>query len=116
MVARVLAVQSLLWGSLLPVDILALTTNILDYSTKFSSKKLLVNAQSAGDGHLHSTMIMTNSFIMATGIFAVMFGATTVLSVQILDRATKDQCLNHAWPAARHEVHMAWCHQNGYKS
>jgi hypothetical protein len=34
--------------------------------------------------------------------------------VQALDKATAQQCATHDWPVTAHQVHMAWCADNGY--
>jgi hypothetical protein len=54
----------------------------------------------------------------AVGITAAIYGSITFIALQLvvpaLDRATAVQCKNHAWPADAHQVHMAWCADNGY--
>ena len=35
-------------------------------------------------------------------------------AVPALERAVAVQCLNHAWPATAHQVHMDWCAANNY--
>jgi hypothetical protein len=54
----------------------------------------------------------------AVAITAAIYGSITFITLQlvvpVLDRATAVQCKNHAWPANAHQVHMAWCADNGY--
>jgi hypothetical protein len=33
-----------------------------------------------------------------------------------LDQATAKQCITHAWPAEKHDIHVQWCEHNGYKT
>jgi len=40
--------------------------------------------------------------------------ASAVYVLPNLERATAKQCLEHDWPADKHQAHMAWCAANGY--
>jgi ABC-type glucose/galactose transport system permease subunit len=63
------------------------------------------------------TQTMTRSLI-ASYIFiaGVIITVGTQLSVQKLEAATATQCMQHDWPVKAHQVHMAWCAANNYKT
>jgi hypothetical protein len=48
--------------------------------------------------------------------FALLIGIGTQVTVHKLDEATAQQCATHDWPKAAHNVHMAWCAANNYKT
>jgi hypothetical protein len=54
--------------------------------------------------------LIATYFIVVGGIMTV--GIQT--AVPALERAVAVQCLNHAWPATAHQVHMDWCAANNY--
>ncbi len=58
------------------------------------------------------TNYRTFSFIVS-GVVATMTIACH-FGVQVLDKATAQQCKAHAWPQAAHQIHMDWCADNGY--
>ena len=68
-----------------------------------------------GATHYLKSMKIT---LQTIGITAAIYGTVTFVALQLavpaLDRATAVQCLNHAWPADAHQVHMAWCANNNY--
>jgi len=47
---------------------------------------------------------------------AILVGISTQVTIHQLDQATAKQCASHDWPKQAHEVHMAWCAANGYKT
>ena len=42
--------------------------------------------------------------------------ASAVYVLPSLERAVVQQCNTHDWPADKHQVHMAWCAANGYRT
>lgn len=40
--------------------------------------------------------------------------AVTQVSLHLLDRATAEQCKNHAWPKELNQIHRDWCIANQY--
>jgi hypothetical protein len=48
--------------------------------------------------------------------FAFLIGIGTQVAVHKLDEATAQQCATHDWPVTAHQVHMAWCAANDYKT
>jgi hypothetical protein len=54
--------------------------------------------------------------LIAAHIFVVgvVFAVSTQVTVQRLETATANQCLQHDWPVKAHELHMAWCAANNY--
>ena len=48
--------------------------------------------------------------------FALLIGIGTQVAVHKLDEATAQQCATHDWPVTAHQVHMAWCAANNYKT
>ena len=62
--------------------------------------------------------IMTSYATMAKLLvgFALLIGIGTQVTVHKLDEATAQQCATHDWPKAAHNVHMAWCAANNYKT
>ena len=48
--------------------------------------------------------------------FALLIGIGTQVTVHNLDEATAQQCATHDWPKDAHNVHMAWCAANDYKT
>ena len=54
---------------------------------------------------------------------ALLFGSVSIMTTAaigsiivppLVARATRVQCLNHAWPEHQHEAHMRFCKDNGY--
>jgi len=62
--------------------------------------------------------IMTSYATMAKIFvgFALFMGIATQVTVYKLDEATAQQCATHDWPKDAHNVHMAWCAANNYKT
>ena len=62
--------------------------------------------------------IMTSYATMAKLLvgFALLIGIGTQVTVHKLDEATAQQCATHDWPKDAHNVHMAWCAANNYKT
>jgi len=54
--------------------------------------------------------------IKSIAITLAIFGIASQVTVHQLDKATAQQCSTHAWPADKHQVHMAWCAANGYRT
>lgn len=48
--------------------------------------------------------------------YAIVMGIATPVAVPMLDKATRQQCVNHDWSSSAHYVHMDWCKTNGYKT
>jgi hypothetical protein len=59
------------------------------------------------------TRSLIASYVFVAGLMAVV---ATQISVQKLESATAIQCMQHDWPAKAHEIHMAWCAANNYKT
>jgi len=49
-------------------------------------------------------------------VFGVIATVGTQISVHYLEAATAAQCKNHDWPVKAHQVHMAWCAANNYRT
>jgi hypothetical protein len=49
-------------------------------------------------------------------VFGVIATVGTQISVHQLEAATATQCKLHDWPVKAHEVHMAWCAANNYRT
>ena len=85
--------------------------------------QLLVSViASSGDRHrTHYLRSMTRSAISSVvASYAFVFGVIATVGTQIsvhhLEAATATQCKNHDWPVKAHQVHMAWCAANNYKT
>jgi hypothetical protein len=69
-----------------------------------------------GTAHQLNTMISFNNVAPAICGLAVLVGIGTQVTLHQLDQATAQQCASHDWPKDAHEVHMAWCAANSYKT
>jgi len=85
--------------------------------------QLLVSAIThSGDGYRTPERSMSRqasfsaALVSCIAIPLVMYSASAVYVLPNLERATAKQCLEHDWPADKHQAHMAWCAANGYKS
>jgi hypothetical protein len=56
---------------------------------------------------------MIGSYLFVFGVIATV---GTQISVHQLETATAIQCKTHDWPVKAHEVHMAWCAANNYRT
>jgi hypothetical protein len=54
------------------------------------------------------------ALVSSIAIPLVMYSASAFYVLPNLERATAKQCLEHDWPADKHQAHMAWCADNGY--
>ena len=66
-------------------------------------------------------MSRERAFITTVVASLVMIGAGVVnnsltrhYDATVVHDATITQCANHDWPVDAHDIHIAWCHDNGY--
>ena len=56
------------------------------------------------------------TFMCISGLTMFTLGTATVnTSIQSLEAATAKQCMTNDWPADKHQIHIDWCLDNGYK-
>lgn len=49
------------------------------------------------------------STLATATVFAAFIGLGAGETIKSLDRATRDQCANRAWPAHQHQAHVEFC-------